>query len=503
MIPKPDLKELQFEFIPRCIKEVQGGNATLADDEAGAICFQAWQARYEGAHPAEASILETSTADWSKVDKTRLPASCFLWVEDAKQKGTWHLPVYMGGGKIGKDGMYRERGLLNLGGLRVAEAVIGRMGKPLKAPKSVEARVKGLLKQYEGGSEARYERYRTPRTPRLKESGLAVAHLVEDVGFEGAEFVEEDGKRLVRNVVMLGATSSHGYDYKQEAMATAVGGGLYENVRIFINHSREGRDLMHLAGVFRESRHEDGKVKGTAYLLDDDYGRKFWNIAQNMPEAAGCSHVADGKMIKEDGKKYVAAISKVHSVDLVVQGATTQNVFEGDDPEGVTNMELKDATIEELRTSRPDVIRPLIQEGATSRDEEVQALIDEKAALATAQEALTNEKAELEEQNKQLQAKSDEMAVLEATRQKESVVDKALSDLPEQARTDLFRNQCLAVQSGGETFDLKVFEEKVLELVTDRKTLCDQTGVRNQGGEQRRSEDITATESEANAMLKL
>jgi len=485
MIPKPDPKERQFEFVPRCIKDVQGSNATLADDEAGAICFMAWQARYEGAHPAEASILEISTADWSKVDKTRLPASCFLWVEDTKKKGTWHLPVYMGAGKIGTDGMYRERGLLNLSGLRVAEAMIGGTGK--KVPKSVEARLKGLLKQHDG-SEARYERYRTPRTPRLKESGSAVAHLVEDVKFDEAEFVEEDGKRQVRNVVMLGAHSSHGYDYKQEAMGTAVGGGLYENVRIFINHSREGRDLMCLAGIFRESRHEDGKVKGTAYLLDDDYGRKFWNIAQNMPEAAGCSHVADGKMIKEDGKKYVAAITHVHSVDLVVQGATTQNVFEGDDPEGETNMDLKDVTVEELRTSRPDITRPLIQEGATSRDEELQALIDEKAALTTAQEALTKEKAELEEQNKELQAKIDEMAVLDATRQKESVVDKALSDLPEQARTDLFRNQCLAVQSGGETFDLKVFEGKVVELVTDRKTLCDQTGVRNQGGEQRREE---------------
>jgi hypothetical protein len=155
--------------------------------------------------------------------------------------------------------------------------------------------------------------------------------IEEAITFEGAKFVEEDGKRLVRNVVMLGAHSSHGYEYKQEATAKAVEAGLYEGVRIFINHSLERRDLMHLAGVFRESRHEDGKVKGTAHLLDDEYGLKFWNIAQTMPEAAGCSHVADGKLETINGKRVVTSITKVFSVDLVVQGATTATVFEGDD----------------------------------------------------------------------------------------------------------------------------------------------------------------------------
>ncbi|HUT09690.1 MAG TPA: hypothetical protein VMY42_04280, partial [Thermoguttaceae bacterium] len=469
-------------------------------------CFMAWQARFESAHPADAGILEVSTADWSKVDKSRLPASCFLWVEDERKKGSWHLPVYMGTGGIGKNGMYRERGPVNVNAMRAAEATIegARTGKPMTVPKSVEARLQNLLKQHESGPESRYEAYRTPKTPRLRESGTALAHLVETVDFSGAEFVEEGGKRLVRNVVMLGPVSSHGYEYKQEAMRVAVDGKLYEGVRIFINHSREGRDLMHLAGIFRESKHEDGKIKGTAFLLDDDYGRKFWNIAQDMPEAAGCSHVADGKMVKEGGKKYVEQITRVHSVDLVVQGATTKHVFEDDDSSGKEDtMELNDVKIEDLRTARPDMARQLVQEGAASRDEEIQALINEKAVLTTSAESLSTEKAALEEQNKQLQAKIDEMTVLEATRQKESVVDKAMSELPEQARTDLFRMQCLGVQTGGETFDLKVYEEKVTELVKDRKSLCDQTGVRNQGGEQKRSGDVKTQEAEANAELQL
>jgi len=162
--------------------------------------------------------------------------------------------------------------------------------------------------------------------------------LTERIDFAGAEFSEEHGKRMVRNVVMLGPVSSHGYTYKQSAMAEAVSKNLYEGTRIFINHSRDGRDLMHLAGVFRDTRHEDGKVKGTAHLLNDDYGIKFWNIAKTMPEAAGCSHVADGKLETVGGKRVVTAISKVHSVDLVVQGATTANVFEQGDDEDVVRV---------------------------------------------------------------------------------------------------------------------------------------------------------------------
>lgn len=154
--------------------------------------------------------------------------------------------------------------------------------------------------------------------------------LIERIDFSGAEFVESDGHKIVKNVVMLGPVSSHGYEYTQEAMRRAVEGGLYEGCRIFINHKEGARDLMHLAGVFKNTRHEGSKVRGDAHLLDDDYGRKFWNIAKTMPEAAGCSHVADGRLVKDaDGKQKVEEITKVYSVDLVVQGATTKNVFEG------------------------------------------------------------------------------------------------------------------------------------------------------------------------------
>jgi len=491
-------REKQYEFIARCIKEVKDRNSTIADDEASAMCFTAWNSRYESVHPADAMISEASTSDWSKVDKSRLPMECFLWVDDPSKRETWRLPVYEGAGGIDpKNGLFRERGEINLNALRLAQG-------QKKAPASVRARVAFLLRQF---SEQRYEVY---HAPDLQE-GSSESRLIEAMKFDGAEFIEEDGKRIVKNVAMLGQVSSHGYEYKQEGMAKAVKGGLYEGVRIFINHTDPGqkRDLMHLAGVFRNPRHEDGKVRGDAHLLDDAYGRKFWDIAKTMPEAAGCSHVADGKLVRgQDGKQYVEEITKVHSVDLVVQGATTRNVFEGETPPEDKSMDVKDMKAEDLKTARPEIARTLIHEGAASRDEEVQALIREKQEMATKNQALVAEKealtksvASITEEKKQLQAKVDEMQVQEATRQKEAVVTKALSDLPEQARTQTFKDICMSVTTGTNGFDMKIFEAKIADLVKDRKTLCEQTGVRGMGGEQHRS--TTVSEAEADKALTL
>ncbi|MEN6334074.1 MAG: hypothetical protein ABFE01_07410 [Phycisphaerales bacterium] len=153
--------------------------------------------------------------------------------------------------------------------------------------------------------------------------------LLERVDFTGAEFVESpDGQRIVKNVVMLGPVSSHGYEYTQEAMRRAVEGGLYEGCRCFIDHAAGSRSVMDLAGQFKNVRFESGKIKGDAHLLDDDKGGKFWTIAKTAPAAAGCSHVAEGNLVSRDGKRFVDEIRKVYSVDLVVQGATTKNVFE-------------------------------------------------------------------------------------------------------------------------------------------------------------------------------
>lgn len=80
----------------------------------------------EAAHCAEvddcvseekASFSETP---WGEVDKTKLPASCFLYVGDPEKKSTWKFPVYEGAGEMDSEGMYTSRGPLNVDGLASA-----------------------------------------------------------------------------------------------------------------------------------------------------------------------------------------------------------------------------------------------------------------------------------------------------------------------------------------------------------------------------------------------
>jgi hypothetical protein len=156
--------------------------------------------------------------------------------------------------------------------------------------------------------------------------------LIETVTFEGSDFHESEGVKMIRNVVLLGPVSKHGYTYRPEAMRRAV--PLYERVRAFIDHPTadeersKRRDVQKLAGQFINVRFEEGKIKGDIKLLPDECGQKFWNIARHMPNIASCSHMADGKMVTEGGHRYVEEISRVWSVDLVVEGATTASVFE-------------------------------------------------------------------------------------------------------------------------------------------------------------------------------
>ena len=287
-----------------------------------------------------------------------------------------------------------------------------------------------------------------------------MSKLTEQMTFEGATFSEDNGNRTIQNVVFLGAESAHGYTYKQEAMAKAV--GLYNAVRCFINHpnaeeEKSGRrDLMKMAGMTKDARHEDGKIKGSMVLLDDQYGRKFWNIAHSMPTVAGCSHVADGNMVEEGGKNFVDEISEVVSVDLVVQGATTKNVFESID-ERKDDMDYQKITLEELKRLRPDICTAVMKEG-----------------IGAGKKSRDDEFKKLTESNDALKKQVDEQSVKEAAAKKTADVEKLLSEskLPKSAKTDVFRGQLMAL-------DEDDFAKNAKALIEDRQALAG--GVKGMG----------------------
>ena len=277
--------------------------------------------------------------------------------------------------------------------------------------------------------------------------------LTEQILFAGAEFVEADGAaRVIKNVALLGPVSKNGRRYTAEAMAKAQ--GQYSGVQCFINHPTKEetqtgrRDVRNIAGVIENARMDGDKIKGDVKLLPDIAGQKFWDIASTMPHAASCSHVAMGNSVRRGNEVVVEEITKVLSVDLVANGATTDSVFEGQEQEH--DMDLKDVTIEGLRTGRPELTQALLDEGAKTRDTEVKTLTEEKTALA---------------------AKVDEFTVKEAVAVKKAAVAKMLTEakLPAAAVTETFTQQLEACED----------EATAKALIEDRRKLAG--GVKNMG----------------------
>lgn len=277
--------------------------------------------------------------------------------------------------------------------------------------------------------------------------------------FEGARFKPEDN--LIENVCLLGPVSKNGRDYPDAAMSKAV--TLYEGVKLFVNHPSVdemmagSRDVMKLAGKAFNCKCEGNKIRADVKVLgDDDAGRKFMRIAQEMPDIAGFSHNAKVKSVMKNGREVVEEITKVYSVDLVAYPATTVGMFEEDGTFKEYVMDYSQITLEELRALRKDIVEPLVAEGKAARDSEV---------------------AELKVKLEGLESKA-----READNRKKIGELIAAEKMPQAAASETFISQCLKCPQG-------TFEQAVKELIKDRMSLISTGGVRNMGGEKNTESD--------------
>jgi hypothetical protein len=290
-----------------------------------------------------------------------------------------------------------------------------------------------------------------------------IHRATEDVSLDGAAFAGEVNSRRINNVALCGMVSKNGYRYKEEAMRAAV--GKYRSVQAFVSHPtveelKTGRrDVRKLAGKVENPRFEGNKIRGDIVTLPDAEGEKFFNTAKIMPESVGLSHVADIKLIKEGEELVVEEIRDIFSVDLVASPATNRNMFESTEDNGNSfkddKMDYAKASIAELKTARPDIADALVQEGKDSRDEDFN---------------------KLESENKDVKAKLDELNVKAALEAKTAQVEKIIAEskLPKEAKTDIFREQLMAIESEGDEF-----AKACRRLVEDRMSLLG--GVKNMG----------------------
>lgn len=136
---------------------------------------------------------------------------------------------------------------------------------------------------------------------------------------------------VLKDVKVLGYQSANNRTYSREAVKKAR--GMYEGRPVNINHGQRGaagdRAVADRFGQLRNVRlTDDGLIGDLHYLKSHAMAPVVVEAAERMPDCFGLSHNAEGRVRHVSGKNVVDEISRVHSVDLVSDPATTKSLFE-------------------------------------------------------------------------------------------------------------------------------------------------------------------------------
>jgi hypothetical protein len=274
---------------------------------------------------------------------------------------------------------------------------------------------------------------------------------------------------IVKGVKILGFQSKNNRVYSKEAVAQAI--GLYEGAKVNIDHakgSNEVRGYRDRFGAVKNVREASGGL-----FADFHYNPKhpsadqfIWD-ATNASANVGFSHNVEGRTRYENGKTIVEAITKVHSVDLVADPATTNGIFE-DTQEPA--MDFKELTLEQIKTHRPDLTSAILTEQKNSDAEKAR-----DAEVKTLREELDKFKAK------------------EAVDAKRSKIDALIveSKLPKEAATEIFVEQLMAADES---------QQKL--LIEDRKALVEAKSTGGTKPQSKGPEQITEGEIKAGSLSK-
>lgn len=310
---------------------------------------------------------------------------------------------------------------------------------------------------------------------------MKIVEFVDNALNEGIQIDTQAG--VLRGVKILGEQSANGRTYTREAMKQAK--GLYEGAKVNVNHGsgrsgNEPRAYQERMGVVRNVSYREGSL-----FADFHYNPKHalaeqlaWD-AQNAPGNVGFSHVAEGKGVRKDGRTVIEAITRVESVDLVADPATTRGLFESKgngesdlltttkkqiaealslvsegereqfalqlteslgNPTGNKAMDVNEITLEHL-TARPDLLGKL-------RESVLAEQANSEAAKKQADEL------------KALREQVDQYKVKEAAEKKRATIDKLIveAQLPSELATDVFVESLLDRD-----------EQQAKALIEDRK----------------------------------
>src|SRR4051812_10008196 len=204
------------------------------------------------------------------------------------------------------------------------------------------------------------------------------------------EFVDSGSQRLrvdhdagvIRGVKLLGLDSRNGRRYRENALIEAV--ALYEGAKVNINHPKghplSPRDYQDRLGIVRgvEFRTGEGLFGdlhfNPKHLLSEQL---VWD-AEHAPQNVGMSHNVLARTKRDGDETVVEAITKVQSIDLVADPATTSGLYEHAEVDSVPTA-WNTLTLEQLKRHCPSVILE-VEQAYESQLQEMRARLDDMIA---------------------------------------------------------------------------------------------------------------------------
>ena len=211
------------------------------------------------------------------------------------------------------------------------------------------------------------------------------------------EFVDSGSHKLrvdraagvIRGVKLLGLRSRNGRRYLESALAEAA--SLYEGAKVNINHPKghplAPRDYQDRLGVISgvEVRAGEGLFGDLQFNPKHALAEQLVWDAEHASQNVGLSHNVLARTSRQGDETVVEAITKVQSIDLVADPATTRGLFEQAAPGTSIAREAPEVvawdalTVEQLELHRPDLLEEL-QRGSEEALTEARRRLDEVAA---------------------------------------------------------------------------------------------------------------------------
>ena len=280
----------------------------------------------------------------------------------------------------------------------------------------------------------------------------------------GATFTEAP---VIPGVKILGFESpSHKRRYPIDAMRADV--KKYEGAQVNFDHpaglydpskTKTPRSATSPFGRARNVRVDEsrGLIGDLHYNPGHPMAAAVRWAAEHDPTQYAMSHLADLVGSYQDGWFVTKRIDKVHSVDVVSNGGTTEGLFESAAmQEGDATVELTSMTREQIQAARQDLKVLTVAESLAN-----DTRLKELETKVTAAEA----------ENKQLKSKIEgfEAVTAKGTRDETRKAKIAEAKLPEHLATSAFESLCLAAETTDERFTAMLADRKDLAAKTTGK----------------------------------